>query len=64
MKNENIVVLLELEGRRKDDSNIQFIDEPVLKFGDDLYPTQNPLSIDDQFTTDSENAAEISGYKR
>ena len=65
MKNENFVVLLELNGCRKDDSNIQFIAEPVLKFGDDLYPTQNPLStIDDQFVMDSGNGAEISGYKR
>jgi beta-galactosidase len=43
MKNENVVVLLELVGRQKADSNIQFTAEPILKYTEDLFPTANPI---------------------
>jgi hypothetical protein len=35
MKRENVVVLVELEGRYKDDTNVEFLAEPVLKYADD-----------------------------
>lgn len=49
MKQENVVVLLELIGRQKSDSKIQFLDNPIMKYSDD----------DDEFSD-----PHLSGYLR
>ena len=44
MKQENVVVLLELAGRQKSDSKIQFLDYPVLKYSEEDELDDPPIS--------------------